>query len=533
MLKVGDYIYGRRAFNGDIALGVITYVDSGSRPYFMEVLNRDNHYQLIEYFSGYPLPEGTFSKRGYWVDRDEAEYWKPKPGDYVTITQGEDWEDERDQYIGKTLKISETWGEDVEDTYFVPTESTKSIDSDFYWNLYKKHYRPATQEEIDHVSVTVDEPKPDKPLPFPKEGKVKGTIQELEKVMAYLRSTGRKFNNVSHITGDNSYYKGFSCIAWNENMLWPVIDYDRSQKPEVSYKDFELCSSVNQVCLDIPDRLLSMILTESSLQEIHSKCRIKSVGEFYDRGSILNVLVNNTLFSENSKNLYGYWETTMDSYKKKVSLIVPDGFSTFRKFLTDRGGNRLFNEYVSLTKSQDLSKIPLANLIFSGITWDKSIAFVDWSLINQDWKKFVRESNEKLKKLDEKAKQSTAEVIKDCKETVKEVSGVDFDIDVAGNTRTIHVDTETQQIGECDLSLKRSLMSACTIQAYEKNLEAYSKQLEELVSKTYVGNLNSLYNHQATSINDTWMKPPKTSESPEDVLKKLQEIKLTFIKNKS
>lgn len=156
------------------------------------------------------------------------------------------------------------------------------------------------------------------------------------------------------------------------------------------------------------------------------------------------------------------------------------------------------------------------------------ITYVDSSLIDKDWKKFVRESNEKLKKLDEK--RSTAEIIKDCEETVKEVSGVDFDIDVAGNTRTIHVDTETQG---CDFSLQKSLMSNCTIQAYKKNLETYSKQLQELVSKTYVGNLNSLYNHQTISVNDTWMKPPKTSESPEDVLKKLQEIKLTFIKNKS
>ena len=386
--KVGDYIYGTRE-NGDINLGIITYNDEGShRPYFMEILDDDEskNFKLIKDYPQSYLPKGIFSKKGYWV-LSNPQLWKPKVGDYITITKSDiDWTYEMDEYIGRTLKIESFISEY---TYF---ENPPLGIDEFFWSYKSKHYRPATKLEIEFLNSET------KKLKLPSEGKVTGSVVELESVMVYLRSLGYEFSSKIH----SDPQKKLTGIAWNGKVFWTLQTFENSSKPEITYSEFLKIQSNDPI-----------------------KCKF------------LN-------------------------YSEEYTLVVPENFELVKTFLRNRGGDRLLFEFYCLLKYKDFSKIPLINIIKDAITWDKNIAFVEWSIINKDWQKYFR-TYLQLKQID----------------TVRSLTNEAIELE------------------------SRRLLST--------NFTSGIGKTTHLTSELY---------------------SPHTLNDGENILNKLQEIKLTFIKNK-
>ena len=320
MFNVGDYIY-----DSQNRLGIILFVDKGaSVPYFIQYLDNSfeetNSFSISIWRNTFPeLPKemSEFSKFGAWEKDLTSTLYQPKVGDYVTITKSDEaWLREMDKYVDQTFRIKKI---DLSD--YTLFEDAPSEIEDYAWEYNSRHYRPATKSEI-------EECKKSSSSSFPSEGKICGTIEEIEYVMAYLRASGRNFGNSAHYEHNN-----FQAIAWNCNSLWLVMNSERSTKPEISFQQFQELKRNNPIEKDIP------------------------IG-------------------------------VKDS-------IVPKEWEVFRSFLDLRGGDRLCREFLGLLKKSDISSVPMTNIVFQSITWDKAITFVDWAIIDRDWKKYYREYKDK------------------------------------------------------------------------------------------------------------------------------------------
>ena len=253
--------------------------------------------------------------------------------------------------LDSSLSLSE-WKPIVDD-YVVLTDfyycgqtfQIKIVHKDFYnlknnpFNYPIQYLRPATKAEIEKYKESQGIVEESiSPFSIPKEGKVAGNIVDLEKVTAILRSSGRVFGNLANAP-KNIHYEG---IAWNTCSVYFVQKISNSCKPLVRLED-----------------MLSLYHTAK-------------VSEKY----------NYSFSSSDAK--------------------VPKDFNIFQKFLIERGGLRLLDEFGIFLKNWDLSKIPLGNIIFSGIVWNKGKSFVDWSIIDRDWKDFYR-NYEKLEEIHQKS----------------------------------------------------------------------------------------------------------------------------------
>lgn len=370
MFNVGDYI-----FDSQNRLGIILFVDKGtSVPYFIQYLDNSfeetNSFSISIWrntFSELPKEMSEFSKFCAWEKDLTITLYQPKVGDYVTITKSDEaWLREMDKYVDQTFRIKKIDLSD--DTLF---EDAPSEIEEYAWEYNSGHYRPATKSEIEAC-------KKSSSLSFPSEGKICGSIEEIEYVMAYLRASGRSFgSSTTHYEHNN-----FQAIAWNCNSLWLVMNPERSTKPEISFKQFQELKRNNPIEKDIP------------------------IGV--------------------------------------KDLIVPEEWEVFRSFLDLRGGDRLCREFLGLLKKSDISSVPMTNIVFQSITWDKAITFVDWAIIDRDWKKYYCEYKDKH--LIEESKKDKRRLLDEPFE-----SNFDFDIRTADHylgslynkEKTISFDIET------------------------------------------------------------------------------------------